>query len=701
MKIFKFSKIILSMILAFTFAFSSTVVFAKTYSDVPTSHWAYNQIDYVTDKGYMAGNTEGIFDVNAKIDPFEMSKTLARVAGYRDSANATDTERQVQEQIYNRFKTFLSQYNAFSLWNSTANREIAFLLEKGVLTDADLNHFVVRTQEGYEKIIYPSRESLSQYLVKALGREVEATSLTSYDRFNDDASIADSKKPYVYYLRKTGVISGDTLNNFNPNDNVTKAAFATILYNVDIKINGVTIDNNDNNTNNNSNNNNNNNNSNNNQSVDVVVTVVSGDLVEVNPKFNTLRIMHEDGKQKSYVLKSNANVYVNNQVSSIQDLDTTMTVSCVVENGTTVSTLRATKPINNNNNSNNNNNWNNNNNSNNNNNWNNNNNNSNNNVVDNNDDDTFNPVDLETVNGSIVSHMSGPNIPVEGIVVQTTTIKSNGDVVTKDESYRVASSAYITHNGVKTSLSKLNPEDRVTLKVSNGVAYSINSTSRFNLVKGTLVGKKYESVYDYYFTILPKGASEPEDYRLAEGTKYTRNDEEGVFYNDIRIGDKVELYLDLDEIIYIVAESTDEDDVEGIIKEITINEHFGIVTLVESETNETNTYTIQHRDYDVYKLKVGTRVTLELDSKEVVDVDIESQVAKVPVTGIIDRADSDEIVLRTISGYTTIETSFADTIVVDSRTGMTSSTKNLKAGMNITAYWNDEDNYYASTIIIN
>ncbi len=686
MKINKLFKIMFSLLLAFTIVLPSTTVFAKTYNDVSSSHWAYDEIDYVTDKGYMSGDTEGYFNVNEKVNPFEMSKILARVAGYKDNANATDAERQSQEQIYNKFKSFLEQYSSFSLWNSTSNREIAFLLENGVYTDADLNRFVVKTQEGAEKIVYPSRESLSQYLVKALGKDSEANSLSSYEKFNDDSIIASSKKPYVYYLRKTGVVSGDANNNFNPNDNVTKAALATILYNVDMNINNAVVDNN------NSNDNNDNDNNTNTQP-DITVTVVSGDLIDVNPQFKTFRILNENGFEKSYILKSNANIYINNQIASIEELDNTMTVSCVVENGSAVSTLRATKTYTNNNNNNNNSNTTDNNNS----------SNNNNNVVDNNTDNnndfTF-PLELETVSGKIVSHISGNNVIVEAITVEITDHTDDGDVEKSTKSYRVSGSANITHNGMPTSLSTLNPEDRVTLKVSDGVAYVISSSSRFNVVKGTLVGKKYESMYDYYFTILPQGSKKPEDFRLAEGTKYTRNDEEGVFYNDIRIGDDVELYIDYDEIIYIIAESSDEDDVEGIIKEITINEHFGIVTLIEEDSEE-NTYTIQHRDYDVYKLKVGTRVTLELDSKEVVDVEIESQVAKVPVTGIVDKIDDEYITLRTISGYTTIKTNFAETIVVDSKTGVTNTVKSIDVGSNITAYWNNEDNDYVSTIIIN
>ncbi len=689
MKNFKFSKIIIALILAFTTVLPSVSVFAKSYNDVPTSHWAYKQIDYVTNKGYMSGNTEGSFGINQKVDPFEMSKVLARVAGYKDSANATDVERQSQEQIYSKFKAFIGQYSAFSLWNSTANREIAYLLENGVLTDVDLNRFVVKTQEGYEKLVYPSREDLSLFLVKALEKDSEANSLSTYNKFNDDYIIADSKKPYVYYLRHTNVVSGDSINNFNPNDNVTRAALATILYNVDVNINGVTTNDNGNTTNNNDN-----------DKEEVVVTVVSGTLLDVNKNFNTFKVKHSDGIQKSYILKSNANIYVNNQSASINDLEPAMTISCVVENGTAVTTLRATAVYNPDNNNNNNNNVTDNNNNNNNNNNNVTDNNNNSNVVDNNNNNV--PSNLESVTGTIISHLSSNNTLAKAITIEIKTPTYGGGTKTTIESYRVSDNAFITHNGLRTSLSALNTNDRVTLQVSNEkVAYVISSSSRFNVVRGTLTGKKYETMYDYYFTVLPKGAETAVDYKLGENTKYTRNDEENIFYNDIRIGDSVELYLDYDEIIYIIAESTISDDVEGIIKEITINEHFGIVTLSERDNSEENTYTIQHKDFDVYDLKVGSQVVLELDSKEVVDVEIEAQVTKIPVTGIIDKIDSDYITLRTISGYTTVETDFAETVVVNSKTGVTSSRKSLDLGDNVTVYWNDQNSTIVSTIIIN
>ncbi|MFV0439892.1 MAG: S-layer homology domain-containing protein [Lachnospirales bacterium] len=648
-------KTIIAFVLAFVFAMPTTIVYAKTYSDVPSSHWAYKQIDYVTDQGYMSGNTQGVFNLEQKIDPFEMAKTLARVAGYESAGTATSVETATQEAIYNKHKSFISQYSNFKLWNSSANREIAYLLEKGILENKDLNGFVIVDQKNQEYIAYPTREKLVVYLVKALDKDSEAKSFTNYNKFNDDSTINASSKCYAYYLRDNNVISGDSRNNFNPKSYVSKAELATILYNVDMNINNVDTDTDT-------------------DTEEDVITSVTGTLTKLNTSFKTFDVTKSDGTSTSYVLNADGTVYVDNVIASINDLELGMDVSCIVENSYSVSSIRALS-------------------------------------LDGGSTDTDTgtdqdvtgeiPEDTETVTGILVS--TNATYGSKEITVKVTSYDKNGNTVTDTESFDVPEYAEIYKNDVKTHISQLSSYDNVTIEVKDGVAYVIKAEDRYHLVEGELLTKGYNGTsYNYSFTMKVEDSEDVVEYTINSETLYTRDGDDDVYFDDLRIGDEITVALEYNKVISIDADSQGKSTVTGVIKEIYINQYTGTILLEETKSGGTyeNLYTIRPKDYDIYDLKVKNDVTLTLESNEVTDLEINNATSTVPVTGIIESVSLDEVIVRTVNGYETIEVSFTDTDVINSKTGVVDSLRALDTEMNITAYWND-DTEIASTIIIN
>ncbi len=692
MKKIKILSTLLTFILTLTFVLPSVQVFAKSYSDVPSTHWAYKQIDYVTDAGYMSGNTEGAFAVNQRVDPFEMSKILARVAGFQTGANASSTKLSEQETIYEKHKAFISQYSSFTLWNTSANREIAYLLEKGILADSDLNKFVIKTVENTERIVNPTREDLCYYLVKALGKESEASALTNYTKFADDSSISSTKKASTYYLRSKGVLSGDANNNFNPKNNITKAEMATILYNVDTKINGVTVSDNTSTTGTTGNTNTGStNNTNTGSTTTSQLTVVTGTIKEINNNFKTFGITLADGTQKNYVLKSTGTVYLDNVITTINSLTVGMPVSCVIENNSSIVTLRATTPSTDSTGTTNNTNT-----------------GTNTGSTNNSNTGTTTtvtvPSDALKVTGLIVSHNTGFDASSRTITIGTPTNTVGATTTTNNVTYNVHQNASITLDGNKVLLGQLNPYDAVTLYVSNNMVYSIEAKTRFSSVSGVLVEKKFESIDSYILSVQDRTTKAITDYKITSTTKYVRDGETSTF-DEIRIGDSITLYLDYDKIITANATMTSKSTVKGIIKAMTIGEYSGTVTIESTtdtltQTTTRNTYTIKPNDYDIYNLRVGYQVTLTLESSEVTAVKINETVAKAPVTGIIESVGSGTLVLKTTYGFMDVNTDFASTLVVNSKTGVTGSTRDLSSGLNVTVYWNDNSTT-ATTIMIN
>ncbi|MCC7478054.1 S-layer homology domain-containing protein, partial [bacterium] len=53
---------ILGIVLAVSIMFTASMAFAQSaYDDVPRDHWAYNALDYLTERGVLEGYPDGFF----------------------------------------------------------------------------------------------------------------------------------------------------------------------------------------------------------------------------------------------------------------------------------------------------------------------------------------------------------------------------------------------------------------------------------------------------------------------------------------------------------------------------------------------------------------------------------------------------------------------------------------------------------------
>ena len=210
-------KRVLSLALAALMTLSLLVVpaAAVSFTDM-TNHWAKDDVEYLATQGVVKGTSATTFAPDQKMTACEALLFCSRAAG----VDAIDKEA-IAEDWEDELKEILPE--EMYAW---AAQEMAVCLETGIISETELR--ALSSAGGLVKSI--TRETLAMYLVRAMQLAPLAQSLTSYPMsFADTTSISASLQPYVYLLNMYGIVKGNELNRFLPQNSLTRAEMAAIF----------------------------------------------------------------------------------------------------------------------------------------------------------------------------------------------------------------------------------------------------------------------------------------------------------------------------------------------------------------------------------------------------------------------------------------------------------------------------------------
>src|SRR5512147_393700 len=72
---------------------ASMAMAASAYDDVPRDHWAYNALDYLTERGVLEGYPDGFFKGDRTLTRYEFAQAVARLL---DTIQAGNVEEQIK-----------------------------------------------------------------------------------------------------------------------------------------------------------------------------------------------------------------------------------------------------------------------------------------------------------------------------------------------------------------------------------------------------------------------------------------------------------------------------------------------------------------------------------------------------------------------------------------------------------------------------
>lgn len=303
--------------------FLNTTAFAVSYTDIDSRHWAFDAIDRLSNEGIIVGDSMGNYNPNQRIDKFYAAKTAAKLAGFK-YVGASEDEKAYFDRAYAANKDIIERYSsAYSKWDNTAGRELAFLLEREILTVRDLDDFVVKAIDKSEKLQTVEREEYALWLYRIIGGANEEKPEEG-ELFTDDAEIDEQCREAVYYLRSIGAINAE--GSFNPKTMITKAEMAVMTDGIlpytakkaeegavpDDVMQAIS--------------------SLNEKSPATIIETVTGEIYKAYPTVNAVQLKNSDGIITAYSIGEGAAIYVDGYVKTIWDVREGMRAVCSVNN---------------------------------------------------------------------------------------------------------------------------------------------------------------------------------------------------------------------------------------------------------------------------------------------------------------------------------------------------------------------------------
>lgn len=182
---------------------------AKTFSDVPQSHWAYSVIDEASDDGIMNGKAAGVFAPNATLTRAEYATMLYNLA----------PESDVMKLVHgSTADNGLYDVDGNAWYADTVSWAVA----RGVFKNNDGSFSPNRTTTREEMAV-----ATYEFLHKYCDGKFVLDSI--YKGFTDDAAFSSSaNRDKVYILVNNGIIAGKSDGSFDPQGSLTRAEAAAM-----------------------------------------------------------------------------------------------------------------------------------------------------------------------------------------------------------------------------------------------------------------------------------------------------------------------------------------------------------------------------------------------------------------------------------------------------------------------------------------
>ena len=188
---------------------TSNLTYAKEFNDISSTHWAFEYVNDLSDRGIINGYNDNTFRPSNNVSRAEFIKLIS-------SANKGE-----EYFDYERQRSFTQNwydvYMNYALTNGFLTKEIGFGNPNDKLTRKEM-------------IVILGKIAKTNFFIKMI--DVKDAPFTDIENIFDEEEIE-----FVNYSYSSGLIKGYDDGTFKPLNNLTRAEVATVIYNFVKKVN--------------------------------------------------------------------------------------------------------------------------------------------------------------------------------------------------------------------------------------------------------------------------------------------------------------------------------------------------------------------------------------------------------------------------------------------------------------------------------
>lgn len=204
----------ISLLLVLVFMFASTNVYAQSFKDVPSTHWAYSFIEDMSKENIIAGDGTGNFLPAGNVTKPQAVAMLVRAM----KIDSTKTK-----QARQKYDTILTQAGVQEWFKDN----LAVALTAGIIKEEELKGFYSGNKE-----VDAQRMEVARYFTRAMGLVEEAQkNIFRMPDYVDIEVLSTSDKQFLRILIDKNILDpkGDGQYRFNPYKTITRAEVAVML----------------------------------------------------------------------------------------------------------------------------------------------------------------------------------------------------------------------------------------------------------------------------------------------------------------------------------------------------------------------------------------------------------------------------------------------------------------------------------------
>jgi hypothetical protein len=274
--------------------------------------------------------------------------------------------------------------------------------------------------------------------------------------------------------------------------------------------------------------------------------------------------------------------------------------------------------------------------------------------------------------------------PVQTITIRTQRVRITGQIINDERTFSFAPNAAITHNGDAATFEDIQAGDIAFFGFSGTTIHTLELMERERTITGVLADVRPPDNQGPIL-IIEENESRLYEFRVLPVTEISRGEvSDTINWDDLRIGDTITAEVELDRLlrVHAVGERTT---VNGRLNEIRITERNTEITVIR-EDGATLSYFIRAGVFDVYTLRIGTQLRISLDSREVLNIQIQGGgQAQLMVLGFIQaiRPDGTIVVVEGQGSSARTHTVAVPANTLVTRGGATITTNDLRVNMNV------------------